>query len=95
MNSIILNVSGNESAELGVKLARIWGYNVKRICPKDAIVVFTNGNYWGCSFGAISSSSDPLLFNGFKPLMSGMKLIPYDDPCSLEVSISNLLSNLV
>uniref|UniRef100_A0A0A9XLR1 Ornithine aminotransferase n=1 Tax=Lygus hesperus TaxID=30085 RepID=A0A0A9XLR1_LYGHE len=83
-DKVVVMNTGNESVELAVKLARIWGYNVKKICPKDAIVVFTNGNYWGCSFGAISASMDPLLFTGFKPLVPNMKLIPYDDPCSLE-----------
>ncbi|KAL1139864.1 hypothetical protein AAG570_006841, partial [Ranatra chinensis] len=81
--------TGSEACELGVKLARKWGYTVKKICPKDAIVVFASGNFWGCSIAAISSSSDPLLFGGFQPLLSGLKIIPYNDACSLEDALKN------
>ncbi|XP_014254502.1 ornithine aminotransferase, mitochondrial-like isoform X1 [Cimex lectularius] len=81
--------SGLEACEAAAKMARIWGYKVKKICPKDAILVFCNCNYWGCSLAAVSASCDPLLFSGFQPLLTGMKLIPYDDPCSLEEILRN------
>ncbi|XP_014244619.1 ornithine aminotransferase, mitochondrial-like [Cimex lectularius] len=86
---VITQNSGLEACETAVKLARIWGYKLKKICPKEAVVVFCNNNYWGCSIAAVSSSTDPLLFSGFQPLLSGLKLIPYDDPCSLEEILRN------
>ncbi|CAH1408083.1 unnamed protein product [Nezara viridula] len=86
---VMVHNTGCEAVELAVKLARLWGYKIKKICPKEAIVVFTNWNYWGNSICAISASVDPILFNGFQPLLSGLKLIPYDDPCSLEEILKN------
>ncbi|KAK9507083.1 hypothetical protein O3M35_008900 [Rhynocoris fuscipes] len=83
-DKVLVMNTGVEACETAVKLARIWGYKVKKICPKDAIIVFCYNNYWGSSIAAISSSCDPLLFSGFQPLVSGMKIIPFDDPCALE-----------
>lgn len=88
-DKVLVMNTGVEACETAVKLARIWGYKVKKICPKDALVVFCTNNYWGCTIAAISSSSDPLLFSGFQPLVPGLKLIPFDDPCSLEEILKN------
>ena len=69
-----------------MKLARLWGYREKKICPKDAVVVFAHGNNWGHSMAAISTTSDPFFFRGFEPLLKGLKLVPYNDTCTLCVS---------
>ena len=81
--------TGVEGGETAVKLARKWGYEVKKI-PKDAAkIVFVEGNFWGRTLGAISSSTDSSSTNGFGPFMPGYEIIPYDDIDALKASLSD------
>lgn len=81
--------TGVEGGETAVKLARKWGYEVKQI-PKDAAkIVFVEGNFWGRTLGAISSSTDPSSTNGFGPFMPGYEVIPYNDLNSLRTALKN------
>ena len=76
--------TGVEGGETANKLARKWGYNVKGIEENKARIVFANGNFWGRTLAAISTSDDPSAFNGFGPFMPGYDIIPYNDLASLE-----------
>lgn len=81
--------TGVEGGETAVKLARKWGYEVKQI-PKDAAkIIFVEGNFWGRTLGAISSSTDPSSTNGFGPFMPGFEIIPYNDLDSLKVALKD------
>jgi ornithine--oxo-acid transaminase len=81
--------TGVEGGETAVKLARKWGYEVKKI-PKDAAkIVFVEGNFWGRTLGAISSSTDSSSTNGFGPFMPGYEIIPYNDIDALKASLSD------
>ncbi len=81
--------TGVEGGETAVKLARKWGYEVKQI-PKDAAkIVFVEGNFWGRTLGAISSSTDPSSTNGFGPFMPGYEVIPYNDLNSLRTALKD------
>ena len=81
--------TGVEGGETAVKLARKWGYEVKQI-PKDAAkIVFVEGNFWGRTLGAISSSTDPSSTNGFGPFMPGYEVIPYNDLSSLRTALKD------
>jgi ornithine--oxo-acid transaminase len=71
--------TGVEGGDTAVKLARKWGYSVKRIPHYEAKVVFAEGNFWGRSLAAISSSTDPDCKDGFGPYMPGYVVIPYND----------------
>lgn len=44
-----------------------------------------DGNFWGRTMAAISSSTDPSSYEGFGPFMPGFGLIPYNDIPALEV----------
>lgn len=81
--------SGVEAGEAAVKLARRWGYDVKRIRKDRARVVFAKGNFWGRSIAAISSSDDPVSRNGFGPFVEGYDSINYNDLQQLEMMVSN------
>lgn len=50
--------TGAEAVETGLKLARRWGYEVKKIPENEAIVLGAQGNFHGRTFGAISLSTD-------------------------------------
>jgi len=76
--------TGVEGGETAIKLARRWGYDVKGIPENKAEVIFVEGNFWGRTMAAISSSNDPSSFKGFGPFMPGFKLVPYNDLAILE-----------
>ncbi|XP_003384723.1 PREDICTED: ornithine aminotransferase, mitochondrial-like [Amphimedon queenslandica] len=76
--------SGVEAAETAVKLARRWGYDVKGIPHNQAKVVFVEGNFWGRSIAAVSSSVDPENYGGYGPYVPGFVIVPYDDVEALE-----------
>lgn len=81
--------SGVEAGEAAVKLARRWGYDVKRIAKDRARVVFAKGNFWGRSIAAVSSSDDPVSRNGFGPYLQGYDSVNYNDLQQLEMMVSN------
>jgi ornithine--oxo-acid transaminase len=76
--------TGVEGGETAIKLARRWGYDVKGIPENQAKVVFVEGNFWGRTMAAISSSSDPSSYKGFGPYMPGYVIVPYNDLAALE-----------
>ena len=81
--------TGVEAGETAIKLARKWGYLKKKIPNNKARIIFANGNFWGRTLAAISSSDDPLSFKGFGPYMPGYDIIPYNDLQSLEDKLKN------
>lgn len=76
--------TGVEGGETAIKLARRWGYRVKGIAENQAKIVFVEGNFWGRTMAAISSSNDPSSYEGFGPYMPGFTLIPYNNLAALE-----------
>ena len=81
--------TGVEAGETAIKLARRWGYKVKGIEENKAIIVFVEGNFWGRTLAAISSSTDPSSYNQFGPFMPGYQIIPYNDLNALEIALGN------
>ncbi len=81
--------TGVEGGETAIKLARRWGYDVKGIPENKAEVIFVEGNFWGRTMAAISSSSDPSSFKGFGPYMPGFNLIEYNNLIVLEETFKN------
>jgi ornithine--oxo-acid transaminase len=81
--------TGVEGGETAIKLARKWGYLIKKIPKNKARVVFATGNFWGRTLAAISSSDDPLSYSDFGPYMPGYDIIPYNDLYSLEEKLKN------
>ena len=81
--------TGVEGGETANKLARKWGYEKKGIPENKAKIIFANGNFWGRTLAAISTSDDPLSYKGFGPYMPGYEVIPYNDLGSLENSIKD------
>lgn len=81
--------TGVEGGETAVKLARRWGYLHKNIPDEQARVVFVEGNFWGRTLSAISTSTDPTCKDGFGPYMPGFHVIPYDDVAALEEALSH------
>ncbi len=76
--------TGVEAGETAVKLARHWAYRVKGVPENQAKMVFVQGNFWGRTLAAISSSTDPSSYRDFGPFMPGYIIIPYNDLAALE-----------
>jgi ornithine--oxo-acid transaminase len=78
--------TGVEGGETAIKLARRWGYDVKGIEENKAEILFVEGNFWGRTMAAVSSSNDPSSYKGFGPFMPGFTLIPYNNLDALEAT---------
>lgn len=81
--------TGVEGGETAIKLARRWGYAVKGISENQAKILFAEGNFWGRTLAAISSSTDPSSYKGFGPYMPGFGIVPYNDLQALETALAD------
>ena len=81
--------TGVEGGETAIKLARRWGYTVKGIESNKAKIIFVEGNFWGRTMAAISSSTDPSSYENFGPFMPGFEVIPYNDLHALEQALQD------
>lgn len=76
--------TGVEAAESSIKLARKWGYKVKKIPTNQAKVIFCENNFWGRSIAAVSASTDITAYENYGPFVGGFINIPYDNIERLE-----------
>ena len=81
--------TGVEGGETAIKLCRKWAYNVKGLPENQAKIVFVEGNFWGRTLAAVSSSTDPSSYDGFGPFMPGFEVIPYNDLLALKKALED------
>ena len=81
--------TGVEGGETAVKLARKWAYEVKGVPANQAKIIFAEGNFWGRTLGAISSSTAPTSTTNFGPVMPGYEIVPYNDLAALEQALQD------
>ena len=81
--------TGVEGGETAIKLARRWAYTKKGVAENQAKIIFAEGNFWGRTLAAISSSTDPSSYKGFGPFMPGFEVVPYNDLTALEKSLQD------
>ncbi|MFN9380916.1 MAG: ornithine--oxo-acid transaminase [Bacteroidota bacterium] len=81
--------TGVEGGETAIKLCRRWGYSVKDIAENQAKIIFAEGNFWGRTLGAISSSTDESSRKQFGPFMPGYVIVPYNDLSALEKELQD------
>ncbi len=81
--------TGVEGGETAIKLARRWAYAKKGVEENKAKIIFAEGNFWGRTLAAISSSTDPSSYHQFGPFMPGFELVPYNDLVSLERALQD------
>lgn len=80
--------SGAEAVETALKVARKWGYEVKKIPHFDAEIIVADGNFHGRTISIISFSSEPLYKDAFGPFTPGFKSVPYGDADAIEKAIT-------
>ncbi|BDQ11132.1 ornithine--oxo-acid transaminase [Sediminibacterium sp. TEGAF015] len=81
--------TGVEGGETAIKLARRWAYVKKGVPENKAKIIFAEGNFWGRTLAAISSSTDPSSYHQFGPFMPGFELVPYNDINALEKALQD------
>ncbi len=86
---VLLMNTGVEAGESAIKLARKWAYEVKGVPANQAEIIFAEGNFWGRTIAAVSSSNDPSSYNNFGPFVPGFSRIPYNDLKALEEKLQN------
>ena len=79
--------TGAEAVETGIKLARKWGYRVKRIPADQANIIVAAGNFHGRTTTVISFSDDPQARADFGPFTPGFRQVPYGDADALAAAV--------
>ncbi len=79
--------SGAEGVETALKLARRWGYDVKKVPPNKAKIIVCENNFHGRTITIIGFSTDPESRGGFGPFTPGFVVIPYSNPEALRSAI--------
>lgn len=81
--------TGVEAVETAIKLARRWGYVVKRVEENKAKIIVCEGNFHGRTSTVISFSSDPSAYTHFGPYTPGFESIPYNNAQALEKALQD------
>ena len=81
--------TGVEGGETALKLCRKWAYKVKGTKKNKAKILFAEGNFWGRTLAACSSSTDPDCYEDYGPFMPGFEVIPYNDLSSLSSALKD------
>jgi ornithine--oxo-acid transaminase len=85
--ALLMN-SGTEAVESSLKLARKWGYKVKGIPDNQAEIIVCTNNFHGRTISIVSFSTEEQYRDGFGPLLSGFKIIPFGDAAALRAAIT-------
>jgi len=81
--------TGVEAGETACKLCRKWAYKVKGVPKNEAKIVFAEGNFWGRTIAAVSTSTDPDCYEGFGPFCPGFPIVPYNNLSALEEQLKD------
>lgn len=80
--------TGLEAVEAALKVARKWAYEVKRVPGDCAEIIACEGNFHGRSIAIVSMSSEAQYKQGFGPLPTGFRQVPYGDARALAAAIT-------
>ena len=84
-DKVFFTNSGAEAIECGLKVVKSY-WNLKNKNKKN-IITF-KGAFHGRTFAALSAQKNKKYSNGFTPLMSGFKNIPFNDEQALQKNIN-------
>lgn len=81
--------SGTEANEAMLKLARRYGQLVpaKNGGERTEILTFSQ-SFHGRTWGSLSATAQPKIHEGFGPILSGFKYLPFNDVTALEQSVT-------
>ncbi len=81
--------TGVEGGETAIKLARRWAYDKKGVPQNKAKIIFAEGNFWGRTLAAISSSAIQAATKASDLLCPALTWIPYNDLPALEKALQD------
>ncbi|MBC7479122.1 MAG: aspartate aminotransferase family protein, partial [Pseudorhodobacter sp.] len=84
-DTVFFTNSGTEAAELAIKMARKYHYDLGR--PREQIITF-DGAFHGRSTGAIAAAGSEKMVKGFGPLMPGFTHLKWADHDALRAAIT-------
>lgn len=89
LDKVLPKNGGVESFESAVKIARKWGYEVKKVNRGRAEIIMCGNNFHGRTIAAISASTSPSKDRErFGPLTPGFEWVPFGDADALEKAIT-------
>lgn len=81
--------SGAEAVESGIKVARKWGTDVKRVPAGEGNIVVAQNNFHGRTTTIISFSDDEAARRGFGPYTPGFRAVPFGDADAMSEAIDH------
>ncbi|MCD6045479.1 MAG: rocD, partial [Gammaproteobacteria bacterium] len=80
--------TGAEAVETALKLARKWGYAVKKVPADKAEIIACRNNFHGRTIAIVGMSTEAQYREGFGPFPAGFNIVPYGDVDALEKAIT-------
>jgi ornithine--oxo-acid transaminase len=88
--------TGAEAVETGIKIARRWGYRIKKVPVNQGEIITCNDNFHGRTTTIVGFSTDPGANEDFGPFTPGFVNIPFNNTKALEKAITpNTIAFLV
>ncbi len=78
--------SGTEANEAALKLAR--RYSIEKFDKKKTEIIAFDGAFHGRTMGALSMTADSKFKDGFGPMLSGVKHVPFGDLAAVEKAMN-------
>jgi len=88
MDKVLLTVDGVGAVEAGLKCARRWAKDVKKI-KGDPQIIVADDCFHGRTLAAISASSDPDYIRGFGPPLPGFVNVAFGDADAIKNAITD------
>jgi ornithine--oxo-acid transaminase len=89
MDMVLPMNSGAEAVESAIKIARAWGYRIKKVAPDQATIIVMDNNFHGRTISIVSFSSDESSRQDFGPFTPGFVSVPYGDADALEAALDD------
>lgn len=71
--------TGAEAVESAIKVARKWGYQIKKVAPEQANIIVANNSFHGRTTTIVSFSTDATAKDFYGPYTPGFRIVPYGD----------------
>jgi ornithine--oxo-acid transaminase len=81
--------TGAEAVETAIKLARRWGYRIKRIPRESAQIVVCRNNFHGRTTTIVGFSSEAQYRDDFGPFTPGFKFVDFGDLDALRAALTD------
>jgi len=88
MEMVLAMNTGAEAVETAIKLARKWGYRVKKVPRGRAEIIVCANNFHGRTVTVVSFSTEDLYKEDFGPFTPGFTVVPYGDAAAFEKAIT-------